>query len=212
MYSIEDFVNEVKGSLEAWIFSHSKDSWLDDEGYLALSDAQQYVLEAFQKDLAEDIHDDGMFFCESCGWSGDGYEVEDYNKCPTCGRFSSKYDMDMCLDWVKDLYCDIDDVDVDNLPNWVLENAYDKWIENVFPMIPELAADAKEALNQIDNANNPIELLAALLMACHCCHVSGVIVNDYGDIESDLINDISEGGLGSVFGEEEVNWFMGIYE
>lgn len=209
MYDIEYFVNEVQGALHSWISSHNLDSWVYDESYKYLRDALDYVLEAHQEDVAEDLYNDGMFYC-GCGWSGDGYEVLDYNRCPDCGLFTSKYDMAMCIDWAKDLYWEIEQIDTDSLPSYVLESAYEKWINYVFPMIPELIEDAEEALDQIECASDPIELLAALLMACHCCHVGGVIVTDHGGIDDDLIDKISDGGLESVFDQEDIDYFMGV--
>jgi len=209
MYSIDDFINEVQGALRSWTLSHSLDGWIDNEEYLYLRDAEQYLLDAYQKDIAEDLHNDGMFYCH-CGWNGDSYEVFEYNRCPDCGLFCSKYDIDMCLILAIDIYYDIDSIDLTSLPSWVLESAYEAWIAEVFPMIPELIADAEEALDQIDSADDQAELLAAVLMACHCCHVGGVIVIDHGGIEGDLMDQISYNGLSGLFGEEEVNLFLGI--
>lgn len=209
MTDIDDFINDLSGALEYWRYSHGDfDGWVeswgfdlqyayerDTVGYNISGSYQHFV----QQVMAEQIE---LYFCVWCGDSLYDCDIEDYNKCPQCGKFCAVADTEDKIERVHGMTPDNDAL-MDGA-----RMAYDNFMDD-FPQIWGLCQDIEDAQADLENAESREELLTALLMACHCAHVGGVISTDYGNVSFSDIDAISNGGLLALFDEDDIAWFLG---
>ena len=213
--SIEEFIERVTGGIEVWVRSHGVDGWEWDN----LSDAGDYVIDAIKEVMAESFQENPDYRCDNCMMVWDEYEIDDYNKCPECGRFTQKYtDIEYYREKVDDLYYDSEMIQ-DAIDNGhvapcdyyrAMANAQQAWSDS-FGGVNERIEEAEEALEELNDAiasNDKGEVLAALVMACHVLHMGGVIAIDYAGIEPSVIDDLQQNGFDAVFTPEEIEYFF----
>lgn len=211
---IEEFVEDLQNSLEGWRYSHGEfEGWADsvqscDDLYSCYSkNGILYRINGSYREYVNQVilEDEGEYW-RVC--NGDGCwethhidDLEDYYKCPSCGKFTAAYTPD-----------DFGD-EILSPTSWQLEEglfkAYEDFIQK-FPMIPGFCDDIEAALFDLNNATSPEELAAALIYACHCEHVGGIISTDHGGLWMGDIQTISEQGLLGLWEQEEINDYLGL--
>jgi len=221
--SIEDLIESLTSGLSGWLMLHSSAygtwAWQD------LTGAHKYVGEQVSAILLENIKEtDPMFLCSNCQDTFYNFDIGDYNKCPNCGRFCSGCDDSYYEDFIDDCIFSkehgtieqIEDI-LDNMCasdyDIIMEIAFEKWCDQEFPGISNLIDEAEAALDELESAqetSNPVELMAALVMALHCCHMGGLIATDYAGLDSDFVDNLQQNGLASVYDESEIDWYFGL--
>ena len=205
---IDEFVQEIKWALEGWINDHS------DPEHLEYMNGGDSCIEAVAAEFvaAQMFEEQEQFICNKCYSNWPSYELGDYYKCPDCGAFCQAYDLEMCQEFVDDCWTTNEILDSLSYSDQdkVKELAVQKWYDEYFPGIPDHIAEAEAAIEDIDNATDPIELLAAVVFACHCVHVGGTIVPEHTDIDWNQIQAISEEGLEAIFELEDIEDYLGI--
>lgn len=81
----------------------------------------------------------------------------------------------------------------------MVEKCFPIYREALRSLVDPVVTEVEDILEQLNNAQDEAERLAALTWANHCQHVNGSIVDDYGPPElSELVDAISQEGIENV--------------
>lgn len=218
MDEFEDFVNDLKYALENWRYSHGtfegfmeqivNNAWSllecyeDDAIYFNIGDSYHRLVNQVIAD--EEAEDYLICHGEDCGSLYHITEVLDYNRCPECGKFMATM---LPSDYLDIMNYDLNPSD-DQLEAGLML-AFEQF-NKYWPALVELCEDIDQALHDIDNADSPEELLAAVLYACHCSHIGGTISIDYGNVDWNDIDTISNEGFEALWDIEDIHDYLGI--
>lgn len=204
--SIDDLIDCIEGGLSEWSYSHGPDGWDWQSIYQGIYHVSRVCNERAIQNQVENYPD---FFCDYCAEIYPQTDL-DYNKCSRCGRFCRK----LTVEDMRDMYDWMDDYDHDILYSdyeGIIAEAWQNWVEEEFDVIPLLLDEVNAAVEELETAritNNKAELLAALVMGLHCCHVGGNIAHDYCGLPWSYIDKLQEDGLDSVFDQEIIDEFL----
>lgn len=229
--SLSDYIEEVRHTLKVWLALHTDrevwaSNWARDDIQYTFEETKGILQnnyfyfdwkEAALLAMASRQISDGLWSrCDNCGSIIDSFYHCDNEECQEAESDETELtdgDIDDLLFYFDELGVIPEESDLwDSLENEGFK-AYQEGVSSyIAPIIREIEsslADIETALESDDKT----ELLAAVQAATQIYHVNGNVLIDYGqyaNLEYKFVDNVRNNGLTAVFGEEEVNEFMGV--
>lgn len=220
------FCKAARNTLQFWLDVHTaRDAWAENR----LIDDVQYAFEQTPIISNDFFHFD---------WRAAAYRTlaseysTDFEQCAHCGSIWEAYSFDCnCVEYDNedDELC-AESVPIDDLGtltsylqefeypllDCILERAlwsegFDAYREALEPVTAGIEEEIKECLDAIAAAASNYDLIQAVLWATRVYHVTGNIMEDYGDytgLDYRTIDDVRNNGLESLFDRDEIREFI----
>lgn len=214
MPTLENLTLAIKSTFTYWIELHfNPEVWatdwdLDDVVY-AFKTSPELSNNYFTFDwrtaaIREHVKGQNWVRCPDCG---------DYGPAKTLGCYCEvepePVSEDEILDWFDVFYPDNDglaDVISESDLLYVLETeGFQAYAAGVHPLTIPIKEDMEAALEALDTAETPSDLLAALAWALHIEHVNGNIMHDYGEehdeqqLDYSVVDRLQQSGLSAFY-------------
>lgn len=227
--TLSEYLEVVKESFQRWLDTHTDSEKWAEEWFLGYTDLGEWLRECTREGvISNDFFSVDVAHEALKLWSEDHAHL--FGKCP-CGRIwengyedceDCKYDeegegveyeteevsAEEISDFQSGLINDSEQVSYINGIDWYIEKAmegpaFETYREALSYITTPIEEEAQSVLDAIENATSQAELLAALAWANHVEHANGSILEDYGQVDDWLINQISQDGIGNVL---ELDW------
>lgn len=227
--TVADYCKFVREALYYWLMIHTDpetwaQQWLVDDtpnqammqskGTLKHNFFEFNWLEAAIRKLAQS-NDTGLEICDGCRsicFAGDDScrcEEDDEQKNHREVNIEKEDELGLFVDFARDCGIDIPDAIVMNA---LRDDGFPVYAEAMDSYISYVAAEVKEVIEKIDDAETPEDKIAAVLWGTRVYHVHGKIMEDYGcqfsSFDEDDIDKIRNNGLAAVFSKEQIEAFL----